>query len=278
MVAESDRTRAIVCFAFATFLFSRQRISVSAFCPSMSASDSDLDLLLGPSHAPTEVDPCSDDASMDSVESVCLVEFLASRDAELRPPSESIIEFWCDNIPRFTSVFQSTERDSCITWRLHPDVPAIDCMPTQIRHAREVIDGVLEAGYVRCFKVGLTHKPVERYRNELYGYETLKYSELIILICSDNAGFIARAETLLLSTYRRYNTNDQCINTSGHALCKNRKPGGEGAYHGEPPYFVYLAIRRPNNTPSPSTASEVRSIIECSRKAAPCRWLLLPIA
>ena len=204
--------------------------------------------------APTEID--SDDESMASCSAASadddLRGFLASASSELRP-RDDIFSFWTDTIgDRFAEVYSASTLDAAVTWRLNPEMSEVDDLQRQLAHCRAIIEETLRDGYVKAFKIGITHQPVQRFRNEGYGYVTRKYSELCIVATSDNPFFIAQCEIELLTTYRRHDHNG-CVNIHGHPLCQNRKPGGEGAFHGRAPFCCYMAIRRlgPMDTPSP---------------------------
>jgi len=104
------------------------------------------------------------------------------------------------------------------------------------------IDRILAQGYVRCFKVGITYLVAERWSDPAHGYRTLKYHRLHVLAASDSSDDIANAETAVIGRYRRYGPGGQLISSTGHPLCANRNPGGEGAHHGVPPHCLYCAF------------------------------------
>ena len=93
------------------------------------------------------------------------------------------------------------------------------------------------------FVVGITSNPIHRWANSRYGYEKRGFKELRIIVKDDDAGKIANLERIAISFYRRYNPQGILVNPNGHVLCGNRNPGGENAYVGFAPHFLYVAIQ-----------------------------------
>ena len=109
------------------------------------------------------------------------------------------------------------------------------------------VDRILAQGYVRCFKVGITHKVAWRWCDRVSGYRTLGYRRLDVLAVSDRSDDIVIAETSVIDRYRRYGPGGQVRlgadgDPLGHQLCRNRSPGGEGAHHGLAPFALYCAF------------------------------------
>ena len=105
-------------------------------------------------------------------------------------------------------------------------------------------------GYMQGFKVGITHKPLERWGGNavqkncsLAGYAHEGFREFVILCVHDHSEFIASIEKECLLKYRRYDRCGCLVNSDGDYLNLNRAPGGESAHHGIPPHLLYLAVK-----------------------------------
>ena len=100
------------------------------------------------------------------------------------------------------------------------------------------------------FKVGITHKPFERWGGNpgqkncsLVGYAHEGFREFVILCVHDHSDFIASIEKECLLKYRRYDRSGVMINFDRECLNLNRAPGGESAHHGIPPHLLYLVVK-----------------------------------
>jgi len=83
---------------------------------------------------------------------------------------------------------------------------------------------------VRRFKIGITNKPKARAAQPDYSEH---YDEMIVLYRTRSLNFVRQAETRLVKHYQPYQ------------LCRNINAGGGGNF-GEPPYFLYVVIKRRN--------------------------------
>ena len=182
--------------------------------------------------APTSLDSSSDD------EAICI--------SEVRR---------CN---RFRLICDELRLDRSITFELSSEAFA-DMFDSQITHARRVIDRLLDEGYVRSFKVGITHLPKDRYYSSRYGYQRSGYSKMVLLAVHDDSDFIKNMEIDLLLIYRRLDRRGFLVNINGHPLCANRAPGGEGADHGIAPFFLYVAFM-----------TNPRTLERCSALERPC--------
>ena len=70
--------------------------------------------------------------------------------------------------------------------------------------ATAAIDETLRQGYVRSFKVGLSHKIAGRWSKHDDGYRALGYQQMVVLAVSDDSRVIAKAETGVIGRYRHY--------------------------------------------------------------------------
>ena len=186
----------------------------------------------------TESFPGSDDAS-----SMSVVE-ISSDDSVQVSQHLDIVSYWSKRIPRFELVWKESLPDMAIVWDLAPAQFA-DNVAEQHKHSEHAIQRYLDQGYIQQFKVGVTCQPVFRFRNPQFGYQFLRYSELVVLSVHDDAQRIADLEISLLRVYRKFNRRDYLVNPNGHPLCGNRAPGGENAFGGFAPYVCYMAIKRP---------------------------------
>ena len=107
-------------------------------------------------------------------------------------------------------------------------------------HSVRYVQKMLERGYVKGFKIGATHLPVQRWQR--YKEEIMhRWREMVIVAVTESLDEIKRLETSVISAFRKYNACGICINpVSGHPLCLNRLPGGESLNHGHSPFFLYI--------------------------------------
>ena len=198
------------------------------------------------SPAPTDLDTSSDD-----VEIVSVTDTRAELTNNATPISNlTPFDYWTQRIESFyIRVFQ-TQGDPRIHWCLNTDLTISANRPAQTAHANEFIAGRLAMGFEQGFKVGISHRPFERWCGPRVrgGYAALGFQELHVLVVHDNATFIMQCEKEVLKSWRRYNERGYRLTydrESGHALCLNRLPGGENGSHGTAPFCLYVAIRSP---------------------------------
>ena len=169
-------------------------------------------------------------------------EVISISDAEDgQPHARGGVEYWQSRCNRFRLIWDELRLDPSFTFELSSESIA-DNFDAQIVHARNVIHGLLEEGYIQRFKVGLTHLPKDRYYSSRYGYQRSGYSKMVLLAVHDDSDFIKNMEIDLLLIYRRLDRRGFLVNINGHPLCANRAPGGEGADHGIAPFFLYVAF------------------------------------
>ena len=153
--------------------------------------------------------------------------------------------FWNSRTRRFTEIYGAILEDPSISFQLCEDTTVVDDCARQNAHCRSVIDHILEKGYVKAFKVGLTFKPLLRFRSRSYGYAGRGWSSMVLIAVSDQPDLIAELERNLITHYRRHDRRGFMVNANGHVLCANKAPGGEGAFHGISPFFLYVVLQRP---------------------------------
>ena len=160
---------------------------------------------------------------------------------------EDPMQYWIRTIPRMREVVASADcfrpippHSRGIAWKLPPlgQDPVVGAIA--------YIDRIVGRGWVRCFKIGLTHLLAERWCRADFGYRDLGYRGMVVLAVSDMSDDIANAETSVIARFRRYGPRGRVIldasgQPSGHVLCENRNPGGEGAHHGIAPFMLYVA-------------------------------------
>jgi len=153
---------------------------------------------------------------------------------------DDVMDIWLGRCSRMAQILADCRSDR----RLHLDLPLPDLTTAALHsHAQHRIDDRLARGYVGGFKLGITHKPWDRWVNPGFGYRAKGYKELAFYVITESSDVVAKLERDLLMTYRRYGKDGNLVNGHGHALCLNRNPGGEGAHHGCSPFFLYLAVR-----------------------------------
>ena len=155
---------------------------------------------------------------------------------------QTAIEYWSTRTSRLALIYRDTKFDRRFSWQLAGESHA-GSLESQLEHCHACVQARLIRGYIKGFKIGITHLPTERMYNPRFGYRTFGFGEMILLAAHVDCDIIADLEKGLLVTYRRYNRADQCVNPHGHALCLNRAPGGESATHGFSPFFVYMVIK-----------------------------------
>ena len=193
----------------------------------------DSDSSDGHGHAATELDTAS------------LVSVISSDDDDYMVPiSEPLgmVDYWSARVPRFRNIWAEASSDLSIVFDLSPTRIADD-IAAQYTHSKQVVQRCLDGGYIAQFSIGVTHLPVYRFRNPHWGYAKRRYKSLVLLSVHDDAERIANLEINLLKVFRKFNSRDELVNPQGHALCRNRAPGGENAYGGVAPFFCYMAIK-----------------------------------
>ena len=109
---------------------------------------------------------------------------------------------------------------------------------------------MIERGYLKGFKIGATHLPVQRWQR----YEAdvnHRWHEMVIVAVTESLDEIKRLEKSVISAFRRYDVRGICVNlVGGHHLCLNRQPGGESLNHGLSPFFLYV-VRTKKQFPEP---------------------------
>ena len=168
--------------------------------------------------APTDIDSASD----------TILDISSVDDEEVTP-----LAYWCGRIGRLKEIVEITAADSRILWEL--------VGPEADQHARavSVVEARLALGFVRGFKIGITHLPYKRFDRVDYNL----FTEFMVLCVHDDPAVIAGLEVSVLTVFRRYDLRGQLVNADGHVLCENRHSGGQGAYHGVAPFCLYLALR-----------------------------------
>ena len=198
-----------------------------------------------PSPATTELDTSSDD----DVEIVNGTDTNAELTNSENPISNlTAMDYWKRRIQSFRLRIMETRKDPRIHWALHTDLTIADIRLAQTKHVNEFIADRLAMGFVHGFKVGITHRPFQRWSGPLEcgGYAAFGFKEFHVLVVHDNATFIMKCEKDVLKSWRRYNERGYRLSydgESGHALCQNRLPGGESGSHGTAPFCLYVAIR-----------------------------------
>ena len=112
-----------------------------------------------------------------------------------------------------------------------------------MRKVMTVVHDMLEFHTTSQFLIGITNRLLHRWTNPSFGYKKRGFQELRILVKDDDAQVIAMLEKNAIKLYRKYDPRGMLVNPNGHSLCGNRNPGGEGAYGGIAPHFLYIAIR-----------------------------------
>ena len=96
-------------------------------------------------------------------------EVISISDAEdCQPHARGGVEYWQSRCNRFRVIWHELRLDPSFTFELSSESIA-DNFDAQINHARNVIHGLLEEGYIQRFKVGLTYLPKDRYYSSRYG-------------------------------------------------------------------------------------------------------------
>ena len=102
----------------------------------------------------------------------------------------------------------------------------------EIWHGADFIRSILWEGNRRCkFKIGITHLPLNRWFQPLYGYKAEGFHRITFIYVSENSDDTADMEKALLEVF---GNKDRCLNKSA---------GGESAHHGYSPFFVYVAMK-----------------------------------
>ena len=160
------------------------------------------------------------------------------------------LSFWKKRIPRMSTTHRQALTITEIRWNLSPDVSMADSFNHQLKFCLAAIDARKGMGYMQAFKIGITHKPCERWGGmavknncSLKGYAHEGWREFVILCVHDDSDFIASLEKECLLTYRRYDSQGCLVNSGGDHLNLNRAPGGESAHHGIPPHLLYLVVK-----------------------------------
>jgi len=165
---------------------------------------------------------------------------ISDDDNNVRPNDDAIL-YWIHNSYRFLDIFSAVSADQRILFELAP-LSMMDSAADQITHSRNVIDKVLNRGFVSCFKIGITFLPVQRFRGPSWAYNRLGYHRMYLLCVHADSNFITEMEISLLKLYRRHGRQG-LINPGGHVLCANRNAGGEAGHHGYSPHFMYAVFK-----------------------------------
>ena len=70
---------------------------------------------------------------------------------------------WCNRLPRISAMHAQTLTVTPISWNLSPDVSMADHFNHQLKFCLAAIDARKGMGCMQGFKVGITHKPFERW-------------------------------------------------------------------------------------------------------------------
>ena len=100
-------------------------------------------------------------------------------------------------------------------------------------HAMSAMTKLLELGPT-VFKIGITHQPIVRWHNPVYGYkrDLDQYQQMVLLFITADPIAAAFLEASLI---------DRFIATPG---CRNKAKGGENLLNMCSPYFTYVVFRR----------------------------------
>lgn len=164
-----------------------------------------------------------------------------SSDDDVTIADVDTLTHWSNCSERFRVIKRQVATDNRIEWNLPPLTIANNSEAT-IAHCRQIIDNVLSHGYISCFKVGISYLPYDRFVSAPFSYTRSGYDRMILICIHDDASFVAEMEKSLLRVYRRSGRHG-CVNSSGHPLCANVNPGGENAYCGWAPHFVYVVFK-----------------------------------
>ena len=178
----------------------------------MQVSSSDESVVL------TEIDPESD-------EEACDADVMSISSGEEDP-----VKFWIRRCPRLEGICATIENEDGLSLQL----PALSDDPHA--HTCGIIKKMLAKGYLKSFKVAITHLPILRWRQ----HKESKYREMQITAIHDDSSVIAAVETSVIGVFRRYDSRGYLVNAMGHPLCDNRNPGGESAHHGVAPFTCYV--------------------------------------
>ena len=205
-----------------------------------SMSISDMSFM---SPAPTEVDSDNDEGHVQEDDSdIRIIIKKTEKD-------DNIYQYWAARIRGFPQHFTETRQDCRIQWFLNPDVFEFESTEMQTRYVNKFVKERLERGYSGKFKVGITHKPYNRWTSSrsLGGYCSLGFKEFYIVCIHDDADFIMRLEKAVLEKWRRHTREGHFIiykdGHEGHPLCLNRNPGGESGSHGVAPFLCYVVFK-----------------------------------
>jgi hypothetical protein len=140
------------------------------------------------------------------------------------------------------SVFESNRGDGICSLSRCREVMA---MPLELDRVFDLIRRTAmreaRAASPCCFFIGITWRPLHRFKNAKYGYKWKGYTKLIPLTVV-SAGQARVLEQQLISFFK--NNKLFCSSATSTCTCKNKKDGGDGVNARWPsPYFVYIAIK-----------------------------------
>ena len=104
-------------------------------------------------------------------------------------------------LPRTHRVFEAIESHSCIDYQL----PRRQALPGEIlKHIYTCIERFRSKKWPMVFKVGVTHNPVFRYENDLFGYkfERTKWDGMRVVFCSHHSTSAAFAEAATIQKFK----------------------------------------------------------------------------
>ena len=102
-----------------------------------------------------------------------------------------------------------------------------------LKHGLEIV-----CGADICFKIGISYWPANRFH--YCDYRRLPL--MVLALVSEQCDFIAREEIAAITQYRKYDISGNVVNWQGDHRCMNRASGGESAYHGYSPHFLYCVF------------------------------------
>ena len=131
-------------------------------------------------------------------------------------------------LPNVREMLEQIAGDPVMEWDLPPPKALAGAV---LAHASAAIAKRL---HCPAFKIGITTNPVQRWRNDRYGYRLSAegFDRMVLLLATDSGNAAAFLEAALIGRFQK---------TRG---CRNVAPGGEGLKPTAGPFFTYLVIKR----------------------------------
>ena len=144
-----------------------------------------------------------------------------------------------------------------------------------LNHAIQVMEGYFLKHSPLIFKIGITHDPIFRWANDVYGYGVARdsWAEMVVLYLSDEPYSPAMLEAALIEKYQSslsaptYRFHEplmiffwlislhKCFHIQGRPGCRNIAKGGEGIMEQQTSedlfmtYMVYRSFKYPPSGP-----------------------------